>query len=123
MGINALWTAARYRLPLLVIVANNRSYFNDELHQETVARRRGRIEANAWIGQRLDDPAPDLAGLARAQGLGGSGPVRTPEALDAAIAEGVAAVRAGRPWLIDVWIEARQGREAAVARGAPQKSR
>lgn len=116
MGINAFWTAAKYRLPLLAIIANNRSYFNDELHQESVARRRGRVEANAWVGQKLDDPAPDIAGLARAQGLGGVGPVRTQAELQAAMAEGVAAVREGRPFLIDVWIDARQGREQAVAR-------
>src|SRR5919199_6459340 len=42
MGATALWTAARYRLPLLVVVANNRSYGNDEIHQERVARHRGR---------------------------------------------------------------------------------
>jgi len=116
MGINAFWTAAKYRLPLLTIVANNRSYFNDELHQESVARRRGRAEANAWVGQRLDDPAPDIAGLARAQGLGGVGPVRTLEELEAAVSEGVKAVRNGQPFLIDVWIEARAGREQAVKR-------
>lgn len=42
----ALWTAARYRIPVLLIVANNRSYYNDELHQEGVARHRGRNTAN-----------------------------------------------------------------------------
>ena len=34
MGVSALWTAAHYRIPLLLVVANNRSFFNDELHQE-----------------------------------------------------------------------------------------
>ena len=37
MGVTALWTAAHYRIPLLIVVANNRSFFNDELHQERVA--------------------------------------------------------------------------------------
>ncbi|MET0744379.1 MAG: thiamine pyrophosphate-binding protein, partial [Microvirga sp.] len=32
MGVNALWTAAHMRIPLLLVVANNRSYFNDEVH-------------------------------------------------------------------------------------------
>jgi len=32
MGVNAFWTAARYNIPILIIVANNRSYYNDELH-------------------------------------------------------------------------------------------
>jgi len=116
MGISAFWTAAKYRLPLLVIVGNNRSYFNDELHQESVARRRGRNEANAWVGQRLDDPAPDIAGLARAQGVEAAGPVRTASDLEIAIAAGVEALREGRPYLIDVLIDPRQGREQEVRR-------
>src|SRR5262249_31342361 len=36
MGVTALWTAAHYRIPLLIVVANNRSFFNDQLHQETM---------------------------------------------------------------------------------------
>ncbi|MBT8409429.1 MAG: thiamine pyrophosphate-binding protein, partial [Alphaproteobacteria bacterium] len=116
MGITALWTAAKYRLPVLIIVGNNRSYFNDELHQESVARRRRRNEANAWVGQRLDDPAPDIAALARAQGVGATGPVATTEDLQLAIADGVAALRDGKPYLIDVLIDPRQGRETAVRR-------
>lgn len=116
MGITALWTAAKYRLPVLIIVGNNRSYFNDELHQESVARRRGRVEANAWIGQRIDDPAPDIAGLARAQGVEASGPVSDKAELFTAMAKGVAALRDGRPYLIDVLIDPRQGRESEVRR-------
>src|SRR4029453_15979417 len=34
MGATALWTAVHYRIPLLVVVCNNRSLFNDALHQE-----------------------------------------------------------------------------------------
>jgi thiamine pyrophosphate-dependent acetolactate synthase large subunit-like protein len=116
MGITALWTAAKYRLPVLIVVGNNRSYFNDELHQESVARRRGRNEANAWVGQRLDGPAPDIAAMARAQGVDASGPVTTTDELALAISAGVKAIRAGRPYLVDVWIDPRQGREGAVMR-------
>lgn len=116
MGINALWTAAKYRIPVLFLINNNRSYFNDELHQETVAIQRGRNPANAWVGQRLDDPAPDFAGLARAQGVAASGPVTGQAALDAALAEAVATLRAGRPYLVDVHVSGRLGREDAVPR-------
>src|SRR5436309_5022327 len=78
MGATAIWTAVRHRIPLLLLVNNNRSYFNDELHQETVARARGREVKNRWIGLRMDDPAPDIARLAEAQGAVGVGPVSTP---------------------------------------------
>jgi thiamine pyrophosphate-dependent acetolactate synthase large subunit-like protein len=116
MSINALWTAAKYRIPALFIVSNNRSYFNDELHQENVARQRGRIEANAWVGQRIDNPAPDFAALARAQGVDATGPVKTADELAAAVGDAVAAIRSDRPYLIDVLIDPRQGREAATVR-------
>jgi thiamine pyrophosphate-dependent acetolactate synthase large subunit-like protein len=61
MGSSALWTAARYRLPLLVIVANNASFFNDEVHQERVAKVRNRPIENKGIGIRIDNPQPDIS--------------------------------------------------------------
>jgi thiamine pyrophosphate-dependent acetolactate synthase large subunit-like protein len=101
MGATAIWTAARHRIPLLVLVNNNQSYFNDELHQETVARTRGREPANRWIGLRMEDPAPDIAKLAEAQGAVGIGPVRTAAEVQAAIARGVAVLKAGGVCVID----------------------
>ena len=68
MGVTALWTAVHYRIPLLFVVANNNSFFNDELHQDRMARQRDRPVGNRWIGQRIADPEPDLAVLARAPG-------------------------------------------------------
>ena len=76
MGVTALWTAVHYGIPLLVVVANNRSFFNDELHQERVARARNRPVENRWIGQRIGDPEIDLARMAEAQGAMGFGPVQ-----------------------------------------------
>ena len=102
MGINALWSAAASRIPVLIIVANNRSYFNDEAHQERMAKVRGRPVENKWIGQRLDDPAPDIAVLAKGQGLEGIGPVTDVADLAAALRDGLAQVKAGKPTLIDV---------------------
>lgn len=111
MSINALWTAARYDIPILIIVGNNRSYYNDELHQEGVARNRGRDPANRWIGQSIDNPAPDIAKLADGLGVSAIGPVKDREQLQAAIARGLETVRAGKPFLIDVHIDPGHGRE------------
>jgi thiamine pyrophosphate-dependent acetolactate synthase large subunit-like protein len=105
MGATALWTAANARLPLLTIVVNNRSFFNDELHQERVARERGRPVDNRWIGQRIDDPAPDLAQMARAQGLIGHGPVKTAAVLRSVLQEAIAAVQQGEGVVLDVWVQ------------------
>jgi thiamine pyrophosphate-dependent acetolactate synthase large subunit-like protein len=90
MGATALWTATHYRIPLLIVVANNRSFYNDEVHQERVARMRSRPVENKWIGQRISDPDIDLAALARAQGALGFGPVDDVARLGATFAEAIA---------------------------------
>jgi thiamine pyrophosphate-dependent acetolactate synthase large subunit-like protein len=102
MGLTALWTGVHYRIPVLIIVGNNQSFFNDELHQERMARVRDRPVENRWIGMRMSDPAFDLAMLARGQGAKAYGPVQSAEALAAAIEQGVADVRAGAVCVLDV---------------------
>ena len=102
MGVTALWTAVHYQIPCLILVANNRSFYNDELHQERVAKERLRPVDNKWIGQRIDDPDIDLAMMARAQGAQGIGPVKQLSELKAAVEQGIAAVRAGAVCVIDV---------------------
>ena len=104
MGVNALWTAARARIPLLIVVANNRAYHNDEVHQAHMARERGRPVENKWIGQMLDDPAVDLVAMARAQGFTGEGPITGLESLPQALRRGVEIVRGGGCHLIEVSI-------------------
>ena len=107
MASSALWTAAHHRLPLLVVVANNRAYYNDEVHQQRVAITRGRPVENRWVGQHLRDPDPDLATIARGHGLKGFGPVRTTVELEKALAEALSEVDLGNAALIDVWISPR----------------
>ena len=115
MGLTALWTGVHYRIPVLIVIANNESFFNDELHQERMARVRGRPVENRWIGLRLSNPDMDLAGLARDQGAKGYGPVRTVEALDAAIAQGVADVKAGAVAVIDARVAPEYSRSVSSA--------
>src|SRR5262249_51130932 len=74
MGVTAVWTAVHYKIPLLFVIANNRSFYNDELHQERVARMRDRPVENKWIGQRMADPEIDIPAVGRAQGARGLGP-------------------------------------------------
>ena len=103
MGVTALWTAARHRIPVLVLIANNQSYFVDEEHQRTISRQRHRSLDNAWIGQRIEDPTVDLVAMARAQGCTAERVERRSE-LAAAIARGIAAVDGGRCHVVDVRI-------------------
>jgi thiamine pyrophosphate-dependent acetolactate synthase large subunit-like protein len=102
MGATALWTATHYRIPLLLVVANNRSFYNDEVHQERVARMRNRPVENKWIGQRIADPEIDISGLAHAQGARGFGPVEDVRRLEPMLAEAVAAVEQGAVAVVDV---------------------
>jgi benzoylformate decarboxylase len=101
MGVSALWTASHLDLPALIVVANNRSYFNDEAHQERVAKDRGRPPENRWIGQRIDEPAVDLSAMARAQGFEADDPVFTANELAVELERGREMVRAGGRYLID----------------------
>src|SRR6266508_1970281 len=98
----ALWTAAHHRIPVLFVIANNRSYYNDEEHQEHVARVRERPIENRWVGQRMDDPAVDFASLARDLGAEGIGPVEDPNELGAAFTRAIGALDEGGRVLVDV---------------------
>jgi thiamine pyrophosphate-dependent acetolactate synthase large subunit-like protein len=105
MGVTAIWTAAHYRIPLLIVVANNRSFFNDELHQERVARMRNRPIENRWVGQRISEPDIDIAAMARAQGAVAFGPMTEIAELPAVFAKAIAAVEAGDVVVIDARVE------------------
>ena len=102
MGVTAVWTATHYKLPCLMIVANNRSFYNDELHQERVAKERGRPVENKWIGQRIDEPDIDLAAMGRAQGAVGIGPVKELSQLKSALEQAIAHVKKGAVCVVDV---------------------
>ena len=102
MGNTALWTATHYQLPCLILVANNRSFYNDELHQERVAKERGRPVENKWIGQRIDQPDIDLAMMARSQGAVGIGPVRDLDVLKDSIRQAIDHVKGGAVCVVDV---------------------
>jgi thiamine pyrophosphate-dependent acetolactate synthase large subunit-like protein len=102
MGNTAVWTAVRYGIPVLIIVCNNHSFFNDELHQERVAKERNRPTENKWIGQRMSEPEINIALMASAMGATTIGPVSARHDLQAAIAQGLDAVRQGKTCVIDV---------------------
>ncbi|MFI5266502.1 MAG: thiamine pyrophosphate-binding protein [Chloroflexota bacterium] len=107
MSPAAIWTAAHHDIPILFVVANNRSYYNDEEHQDRVARVRNRPPENRWIGQRIDDPPVNFAGLASDLGAEGFGPVSDPADLAGAYKSALAALAEGRPALVDVHISPR----------------
>ncbi len=97
----ALWVAAKHRIPLLVVMYNNRAYYNDWEHQIRMARQRGTPLERAHIGMDLVDPAPDFAALAKSMGWYAEGPIDQPAELPAALQRAIKRVRAGQPALLD----------------------
>ena len=104
----AMWTAAHYQIPVLIVVGNNRSYFTDEIQQELVAKERKRPVENRWIGQRIDDPPVDVAGLARDYGVGAEGPIEKASDLVAALERGLKVVESGKPYLVEITVEGKR---------------
>ena len=102
MGASALWTAAHYGIPLLLIVNNNRSYGNDVGHQRTMAERRGRPVENKWIGQSLENPRVDIPAQARSYGVSAGETVRDLKDLMPALEAGIKAVDVGECYVLDV---------------------
>lgn len=101
--LGTLWVAAYYKIPMLVVMVNNRAYYNDWAHQEHMAIQRDRPVENAHIGMEIDGPAPDYAAIARAQGWWGEGPITDPEAVRDAVQRAAEHVIAtGQPALVDV---------------------
>jgi thiamine pyrophosphate-dependent acetolactate synthase large subunit-like protein len=104
---SALYTAAHEKLPLLLVMLNNHSYYNSEEHGLRMAEQRGRPAERAGIGTRPEGPSVDFATLARSFGIGSSGPIDSVSALPRALAAAVEAVASGEPYLLDVVTEVR----------------
>jgi thiamine pyrophosphate-dependent acetolactate synthase large subunit-like protein len=101
--LGALWVAAYHRIPMLVVMFNNRAYWNDWEHQERIARRRGTPVENAWVGMEIDRPAPDFAVAAQSMGWHGEGPIEDPEKVGPAVRRAADIVATDRrPALVDV---------------------
>ncbi len=97
----AMWVVAKHRIPMLVVMYNNRAYYNDWEHQIRMAKLRDTPVERAYIGMDLDDPAPDFAAMARSMGWYAEGPLESPEGLADALTRAIARVKAGQPALLD----------------------
>ena len=100
-GAGAMWVAAKHRIPMLVVMHNNRAYYNDWEHQIRMAKLRGTPVERAHIGMDMDDPAPDFAAMAKSMGWYGEGPFESPKGVAAALKRAIAKVKAGQPALVD----------------------
>jgi acetolactate synthase I/II/III large subunit len=99
----ALWVASYYELPLLVVMFNNRAYYNDWEHQVRLAKQRGTPVERVYIGMEIDNPAPDFASLARSFSWHAEGPITDPADIEKAVQRAAEYVQStGKPALVDV---------------------
>ncbi len=97
----SLWTAAHHDIPMLMVMFNNRSYYQDVGHQLAVTRMRQRSLDNVGVGVSLEGPATDFATLAKSFGLYGDGPIVSPEEIRPALERSLKVVKEGKLALID----------------------
>ena len=103
----ALWSAAKNSIPLLVVMYNNRAYYNDWEHQIHVAQHRGTPVERAHIAQDIAGPDPDFATMAKSMGWYAEGPIEKPADITPALRRAVAKVKAGTPALLDTVVRPR----------------
>jgi acetolactate synthase-1/2/3 large subunit len=97
----ALWVAAKHEIPMLVVMFNNRAYYNDWEHQIRMARVRGTPPERANIGMDMRGPNVDFANLARSMGWYAEGPIESGNELGPALRRAIRQVKEGKPALID----------------------
>jgi thiamine pyrophosphate-dependent acetolactate synthase large subunit-like protein len=102
-----LWTEAHHGLPVLSIMHNNRAWHQELMFLEFMAGARGRGTDRVHIGSTLRNPFINYAKMAEAYGVDSEGPIDNPELLAAAFKRGIASVKAGKPYLIDVLTQPR----------------
>lgn len=100
-AVQALWTAKRFEVPLVIVIFNNLGY---QANRWALAGQRGRAAATGqYIGISLDDPQIDHVGIARAYGIEGER-VSDPADLAGALERAVTAESSGQAYVLDVII-------------------
>ena len=108
MTTSALWTAAHHKIPLLIVMHNNQSFYNSEEHAVQMAKLRKRPVENAGIGTHVDNPPVNYAKLAEGYGVYSEGPVHRPQNLRPALERALKVVKEKQlPALVDVVSEPR----------------
>jgi acetolactate synthase I/II/III large subunit len=103
----ALWTAAHHKAPLLTVMHNNRAYNQEVMLVSRMAGEHQRSIERCTIGTTLTAPNIDYAKIAQGMGVDGEGPITDRKDLASAIRRGIAAVKRGEPYMIDVVTQGR----------------
>lgn len=97
-----LWTAAHHKIPILMIIHNNRAYHQEVMHLQKMASLHNRRMDTAAIGTTIENPNIDFGKLAQSLGLHGEGPISDPNAIGPALSRALAVVKRGEPALVDI---------------------
>jgi acetolactate synthase I/II/III large subunit len=106
----ALWTMARYQIPVITVIYNNRSY--NETRERSFSENGRQAQTGNDMLSYLGDPDVDFVKLAGAFGVSGE-QVKTPDQIQPAMKRAVRAAQDGRPYLIDALV-GRTGRGAEL---------
>ena len=100
-GIQALWTASRFELPLIIVIFNNQAY---QANRWGIAGVRGRSFATGhYVGINIDHPDIDHVAIAGGYGIDGER-VTDPGDLASALRRAVAAEKRGNAYVLDVLV-------------------
>ena len=102
-----LWTAAHSKIPLLIVMHNNRAYHQEVMEVQRMADVHERGITRAGIGTTLVIPPIDYGKLAQSMGMHGSAPISDPKDLAPALQEAIAVVKSGEPALVNVLTQPR----------------
>ena len=102
-----LWTAAHHKIPILMVMHNNRAYHQEVMHLQKMAGLHNRRMDSASIGTTIENPNIDFAKLAESQGVRSEGPITDPAKVGPALARALATVKRGEPALVDVVCQGR----------------
>ena len=105
-GAQALWTAARYEVPIAVVIWNNSAY---QANRRYLHQYGGRAAATGkYVGCSLGSPEIDHVSICKGYGVEAEkvdDPARLGDALDRALR----AVSDGKPYVVDVRLRRRLG--------------
>jgi benzoylformate decarboxylase/acetolactate synthase-1/2/3 large subunit len=102
-----LWTAAHHKIPILMLMHNNRAYHQEVMHLQKMAALHNRRMDTAGIGTVIEDPNIDFAKLAQSMGVWSEGPITDAAKIQPALARALAVVKRGEPALVDVVCQGR----------------
>jgi benzoylformate decarboxylase len=105
--LEALWTASRYDIPVIIVVFNNRAY-DAERGRIHFFSEVARQDKTLWkdMSCYLGDPAVDFVSIAKGFDIAGT-QISRPDQIKSAFETAMAVNREGRPYLIDALVAQR----------------